>query len=215
MLGLKHPNRSFLQKLTPQLFEEFLSYILGEHVFGLTGKSSEGFTISAPAWSQILIYEFQIRKKAFERVHSQGETFAEALKKSWADPIIKERYLTTPMALASVSVKRPTDSSQSQGQKRSGPYGKGKQKGGSKGKGKGKGKGKKGGKRGGKNSVTPDGRPICFAYNNPNERCQRTCPNGFVHACCWCFGLHPAYNCGGNSGTPVQPETQGSGGGTS
>jgi hypothetical protein len=215
MLGLKHTNRSFLQNLTPQLFEEFLSYILGEHVYGLTGKSSEGYTISSPSWGQILIYEYQIRKKAFERVHALGENFAEALKKSWSDPVIKERYLTTPMALASISVRKPAAVQSVGGNARQGPYGKGSKKGGSKGgKGRGKGKGKRGGGKGGKHSVTPDGRPICFAYNNPNEKCSKSCPNNFTHVCARCFGNHPAYSCGGNSSTPVIHETQGGGSGS-
>ena len=216
MLSLKHTNRTFLQGLNPQLFEEFLSYILGEHVYGLTGKSSEGFTISSPSWQQILIYEYQIRKKAFERVSSLGETFSEALRRSWADPIIKERYLTTPMALSSVSTKRQAfNNSQQSGSNRSSPYAKGNKKGGKgkKGGGKGKGKGRKGGK-GGKHSVTPEGKAICFAFNNPQERCSKTCPNGFTHVCAWCFGSHPAYSCGGNGSAPAHGETQGMGTGS-
>ena len=214
MLGLKHTNRSWLQNITPQLFEEFLSYILGEHVFGLTGKSSEGHTVSSPCWNQILIYEFQIRKSAYDRVHCKGESLTDALKTCWSDPIIKERYLTTPMALSSLSIRKPASApQQGGGTARTGPYVKGKGKGKGKGRGKGKGKGRKGGK-GGKSSVTPDGRPICFAYNNPNERCGKSCPNSFVHVCAWCFGLHPAFSCPGNGGAPVQPETQGMGNGS-
>ena len=215
MLGLRHTNVSVLQGLTPQLFEEFLSYILGEHVYGLVGKSSEGFTVSAPSWNQILVYEHNIRKKAFDRMQLYNENLALALKTAWQDPITKERFLTTPMALSSSSQKRHAVD----GQQGSGKFiknrkgGKGGGKGGG-GKGNGKGGGKSGGKGGGKgsgggrNSHTPEGKPICFAYNNPNEKCtNRSC--SFWHVCARCFGKHAAHACPGNAGRG--PETQGDG----
>ena len=56
-------------------------------------------------------------------------------------------------------------------------------------KGGGKGAGKdKGAAKGGKlKSVTPDGKPICYKYNN-GQPCDSQC--GRVHVCQFCFGLH-------------------------
>ncbi len=80
-----------------------------------------------------------------------------------------------------------------------GPYS-----GGCKGKGKGKIKGKGGKYQGGKGGpaadsslarYTPDGRPICFAWNNPKERCRGQCNR--AHVCRKCFGNHPYHHCGG------------------
>ena len=57
------------------------------------------------------------------------------------------------------------------------------------GRGAGKAKGK-GGK--GLWSRTPDGRNICFKYNNVGEDCDSKC--GMVHVCQRCFGKHPQYD---------------------
>ena len=64
-----------------------------------------------------------------------------------------------------------------------------------------KGKGKKR-KRLTRHSDTPDGRPICFKYNNPDEKCEGGCNR--VHCCQFCFGRHPQYNC--TSGGPSVEE---------
>ena len=41
--------------------------------------------------------------------------------------------------------------------------------------------------------TTPDGRQICFAFNNPSENCKGKC--GRVHCCRKCFGEHPMSAC--------------------
>ena len=50
---------------------------------------------------------------------------------------------------------------------------------------------------------TPDGRPICFAYNNQDEECSGSC--GMVHCCQKCFAMHPTYRHGeeGVDNTPA------------
>ena len=100
-------------------------------------------------------------------------------------------------------------------------------KGGKVGHGSGKGgKGGFGGKRGGKGgkggqfgggkgkgmdqcaAFTPEGKRICFSFNNSQVRCKRKgCI--FEHVCGRCFQKHPIYQCRGNGGKV--PETQGSG----
>ena len=42
-------------------------------------------------------------------------------------------------------------------------------------------------------SKTPDGRAICYAYNNVGETCAGAC--GRVHVCRICFGKHAAHSC--------------------
>ena len=59
-----------------------------------------------------------------------------------------------------------------------------------KGKSKGKDKGK--GKRRG-HITTPDGKQICFAFNNQHEKCTGSCDR--AHVCRTCLGTHPAYMC--------------------
>ena len=132
--------------------------------------------------------------------------------------MVKERYLTTPVALSAtnISAKRNWEGGQEWegGKKAKGS-----------GKGKGKGKGSKGGKSCGKgtktrpaserlniSSKTPDGKPICYGYNDVNVRCRQK-PCRFEHLCGNCFGKHPAYAC--SPGNRAQgAETQGSGTGS-
>ena len=61
------------------------------------------------------------------------------------------------------------------------------------GEGKDKSKGTDKGKHRGKSllSRTPDGRNICYAYNNQHEGCRGEC--GMVHVCRICLGDHPAF----------------------
>ena len=164
--------------------------------------------MNGPSWAQLLIYEYQVRKKAWWLVQSSNETFANGLRSAWKDPVVKERYLTTPVALAGVPTKRVVDSegSSSSSSKRQ-KGGKGKGRGGSRpNKGRGKGKGSKtASERLGISSSTPDGDPICFGYNDINTRCRdRGCR--FKHVCGGCFGRHPVYACRPTN----RAETQGS-----
>ena len=40
---------------------------------------------------------------------------------------------------------------------------------------------------------TPDGRPLCFKYNNNNKCTAKNCT--FVHQCQKCLGSHPKSSC--------------------
>ena len=217
MLGLRHTNKSFLQNLSPQVFEDYLTYLLSEHCYYMQGTSAEGFAINGPSWAQLLIYEFQVRRKAWLEVQSVGIEFGKALKEAWKDPSTKERYLITPIALSAAGAKRTWDEGAGKGSNKwqKGGSGKGAGKGG-KGFGKGGksgGKGGKGGKGGGKGagglvcaSRTPDGKAICYSYNDFSYRC-RDSRCRFEHVCGACFGKHPIYACRPGN----RAETQGSG----
>ena len=206
-LSLKHVNRQFLTSINPQLFEDYVSYLLSEHCYYLQGKSAEGFSIAGPSWQQLLIYELQVRRKAWATVQNQGMDFSAALRAAWKDPCVKERFLTTPVALAAAGpTKRVYEGGNSSFVKRSKGGGKGNA--GSKGSGpKGKGKGKgKASDRLGCAARTPDGQPICFSYNDVNVRCRnKGCR--FVHTCGICYGKHPLYACKPGN----RAETQGGG----
>ena len=56
---------------------------------------------------------------------------------------------------------------------------------------------RKGDGKGGKGKMhwnTPDGRAICFKFNNKGQK--RSCKCGRVHVCQVCFSdQHPAYDC--------------------
>ena len=227
-LALRHSNRTYLQGLSPQLFSDYLEYLLGDFVWTLTARSAEGHTLGAPAWAQVVSYEWQIRRKAYCDMQKSGINLRDALTAAWNCPITKERYFTTPLALTStMGNKRGPDPQwpgQGRGQGSGGGSGGGRGQGqgrgkaggrGRKGGGKGGGKGRKGGKGGGKGGCaarTPDGQMICFAYNS-EEGCKLGQCN-FLHVCGLCFAKgHPLYQCSGNGGR-LPGETQGKGAGT-
>ena len=215
-LGLRHTNRSFIQNITPQLAPRYCEYLLGEHVWGLIAKDPNGLTISAPSWNLVLAYDAAIRKKAYRLMVEGGGDFTFCLKQAWMDPTTKERYFTTPMALAASSGKRQVDVQYNHNKRPatfnsavSGKFMKGK--GTSKGGGKSKGKGKGGGK--GRSTqcaaMTPDGQKICYSFSNAQVRCGKQEKCNFMHLCGICFQKHPMYQCTGNRGTA--PETAGLG----
>jgi len=189
-VGFQQTNCDYLKGVTPQLWQEYLDYLLGEHVWGLKAKDENGLESCAPPWSLLLSYEHAVRKKAM-RLVVDGMALGQAMRQAWADPVTKERYFTTPLALTAIPRKRPAVEDSGDPYK----YFKG-----DKGKGKGKGKGKptkgkgraKGVTRTGIAHKTPDGRNICFKYNNKDEKCKDSkCP--YLHVCGKCFQQHPAY----------------------
>lgn len=213
-LGLKHSNRAYLQGYTPQTTEDYLTYLLSDNCFYLQGKSAEGFTINGPSWAQLMIYEFQIRKKAWALVNSgKCKRFVEALELAWQDNCVKERFLVTPVALSAGSgSKRSHVPDSDAGAGKAGTTKKAKGSGKASKKGGGKGASGKGGKSGkaaerlGMQSKTPDGVNICYGYNDWNTRCRnKGCR--FAHVCGLCYGKHPLYACKPGN----QSETQGSG----
>ena len=68
-----------------------------------------------------------------------------------------------------------------------------------------------GGKNKGKenHTATPDGKPICFRFNDNRKKCSgKKCR--FVHVCSLCLGKHPAYQCKGPAkGADTQGEALG------
>ncbi len=149
-----------------EIINEYCDYLLGDQARGLEAKDqSDVVVVARPLWSQVLHYEFQITKEMSKRI-LKGDDFGEALRRAWADPVLRERHFVTPLAVSAIS-------SVSRGRSRS-PKGRGQQSSGSggtpsKGRGKssrpnGKGKGKGNSKGQGRTSnkgwfsKTPDGR---------------------------------------------------------
>jgi hypothetical protein len=223
-LGIRHSNRVQLQGLSPQLFQSYLSYLLGDFVWLLIAKDAEGNTVSCPSWHQLLSYEYQIRKKCYSLMSSTAATFSDCLKTAWNDPIIKERFFTTPLAYSATAPKafnHGTAFAQaglSAAALPPPPPGKGQGKGAlrrakkqiaklQKGKGKGTGKSPRPDKCAFQDPTT--GESICFGYNNPAVKCRdSSCKR--AHVCGLCFLKHPMYNCGGNA-VRGAGETQGQG----
>jgi hypothetical protein len=196
-------HKVYLRHLNPQVFVEYVEYLLGDFVWKLASRGASGSVVSTPSWALLLSYEHAIRK-AMVKMVSQGKTVKEALKCAMEDPVTKERFFTTPLCMEAVGTKRlaPAEwnsseaASPSQGQPRKG--GGHSQK---KGKGKGKGKGRK--EKGIRDRVSgcaaknPAGENICFKFNGSGCSISQ-CP--FLHICGKCFSagvpMHRCKKCG-------------------
>lgn len=194
MAQLKFPHKAVLQQLSPNHFNKLCDYLLGEQVMGLRAKDEEGTIISAPSMELVLSYEFQIRKQMV-KLMNEGETMREALDQAMKDGVVKERFFLTPAAYSALTQMGGKKEKSRSPRRDRGHGGQGYYSGGSSGsKGKSKGgKSKKGSKA--LHSKTPDGREICYAWNNKDQRCRHKC--GRLHVCQICFGQHPAHACKG------------------
>ena len=208
-VALMQPNCSMLQGTSPQDWAKYMDHMLGPYVFRLHSRDEFGNISSSPSWSLILSYDQEIRRKMVKIMTDEGRSLSDSLKMAYMDPVVKERFFTTPLVLACTSRKRsaaaldspPAGGSSGDGGNAVHAYARGRRAEGKKGKGKGKGaKGGKGGKgsnpssKGGCARFSPDGKPICYAFNEKSNPCTRAkCP--FLHVCGKCFADHPMYNC--------------------
>ena len=178
---------------------------------GLRAKDSKGEIVSSPTLDLVLTYDYQVRK-LMVKLMNDGVEMSRALEQAMGDTTVKERFFLTPAALdaAAQSARDPGRKSRSPRREHSreeGWYGgsnrssKGWKKGG-KGKSKGSNKGRL-------HTKTPDGRDICFAWNNKDQRCRFNC--GRVHCCQICFGSHPAHSCKSGQKSAQQSDTAGAG----
>ena len=198
----------------------------------MVAQDEHGHTIASPNWRLVLQYEFNLRKKAYREMSEQGTPFIVALREAWDDVLTRNRFFVTPLAIASSSGSKsvefttsaeqafskrrgsdidgyPTQRAHTMNQKNKGKAKGGKGKGGKRFKGSGKGLDvPKGCAR-----VTPDGKNICYGYNDFATRCRNPqCSFFSGHVCGICFQKHPMYACQGKQkfqGEKKGPETQG------
>ena len=187
--------KSWLHGLTPEPFNRFVDFILGEKVLNIQVPSlqGEGQQKVRPDWSIVLSFEQKLRKEAMKLVVKDGVTLADALHRVIRDAELKETYFTTPVALRA-AMSPSSDGSHPFKFQRFNNKGGGGKSFTPKGKGKGpKGKGKEIRKELAGLQLawrTPDNRELCFSYNTGscNGKCDR------VHQCRvkGCYGDHPA-----------------------
>ena len=187
------PNCAYVQGGTPQLWGEYLDYLLGNYCYKLYARDAYGAMSATPPWNLVLSYELAIRREMVDLM-VQGTPITEALKKAWKDPVIKERNFTTPLAITSASRRGEGGEGHKRNQKRQyedafQPNGKGKGKQKKKGKAKGKAKGQDDCQ-----AQTPDGKKICFRFNDQGRGCAAPkCQ--FLHVCGRCYKDHPMFRC--------------------
>ena len=182
----RYPNKQSLQKINPFTFLDYLGYLTGKHVSQLESLTVDGVMLHKPSVKLLINYEYQMRKEVTDEIN-QGGCMAEALSQGVKNSDIRERHFSTPLAVSS-AVQATQGLKEKHGdrwQPYDPPKGKGK---GKKGKGK-KGKGKQ---QEMLHSTSPDGRQICYAWNNKKEGCKGGCQR--LHVCRICLDpKHPTY----------------------
>ena len=200
MLALKFTNIQYLAGLERNTWFTYTDYFLGKQVSRIEIVGAET-SVQVP-WRAVLNYEFACRKLAFKMVRENEKTLDEALILSIKDAECKEVNFTAPIALGLYKRKfSEVESATGQVEKWTKPNSSSKGKGTGKGK-TGAGKGKGGGKQARdpssrKNflSYTPDGRQICFKFNNEAGCQDGNCAR--VHVCQvpGCNQPHAAVRC--------------------
>ena len=100
MLKLRLPDHAILADYSERAFSRHVEYILGPDVAGLEAQDAAGHAVGRPNWQTVLSYELQVRRMACRYVNEAGITLAAALEQAARDSGLKERYLTTPMAVS-------------------------------------------------------------------------------------------------------------------
>jgi len=187
-----HTSREYLKDNNVHIWTEYANHLLGKFVLGILG-GEDGAAVSFAEWDIVLKYEQEIRREMVTLM-LKGVPLTKALKQAWNDPIVSARFRVAQLQQRTFH--------------RAGGGGAGpppkppKRQRTEKGKGHGLGKGKeqgrntkgKGNTKGlpGCASVTPQGKRICYAFNN--EGCSaHACT--FEHVCGKCFGSHPMHQC--------------------
>ncbi len=194
MLGSKFRNREWFRELNPNDFYKYVDWLLGEKVFALQipRVSGEGTQPLNPPWTVLLRYEQQIRKEAYKQALRQNTRIRDTLEEAMRNAELKEVHFVSPVALA-LSTKQPSIPTLTNphlpGADAEVPI-KWPRKALHKGKGKGK-TGRFDKRFGYLHSQTPDGRQICYAYQE--GKCKGNC--GRVDICQLCLQPHPLKDC--------------------
>ena len=226
---LKHPGLKWMVDLTPDTWTDHANYLLGDRVHGFKLESAPGVIVK-PSWDKVLAYEHHLREEAIRLVLYENFSFGAAMVAARKSTELRERYFTTPVLAQAVTpppapppvpyhaVRSAPRGDRPVQHKGSGPYG-------GKGDGKKGGKGKKGQAEEWANFTkdsmaapvwerkTPDGKPICFKYNLPWERCDGYC--GMEHVCRICFATDHPVHAHRNSRHGYGPSSSGGGSGRS
>jgi len=199
MADIRHHSRTWLQGLTPRVWEKYTDYLVGTKVHKLAG--------AVVTWENVLHYDFELRQLAYETITDNNTiTIAEALVSAVKNIEARQIHFIEKLTLNSrrsgnnqawgshQKSDTPNHNAMENGRRQDRPKGQGNQIGQKekpgKGKNKGKPKDKKGKGKGAKGmkpkvNRTPDGHPICFKYNNSEGGCDGSC--GMLHACQYCL----------------------------
>ena len=188
---LQNPNRPWLATASSEVWLEHSDYVLGPRVWGLN-LGGEGRR-RPPPWQLVLSYEFALRREALRLVTFEGKNLRDAMFEARHCTELRDVHFITPVLVSKVGDGGRAAFRDAPYWPRNGPRGYGKNEDMGKGKG-----------NGDPNlpTTTPDGKRICFAYNNQHERCPHGKACRRERVCRRCFEPHPLHMCDKNFRAP-------------
>ena len=100
--SLKVPSNDQLAGMTPQLFYDYVEYLLGADVYGLSAHDPSGALVTRPPFSLLLEYEHYVRR-LLAKLLNEGVRFVDALPRAYMDADTRQRRFLTPMQLGALA----------------------------------------------------------------------------------------------------------------
>ena len=97
VVGYKHSSRLWLKTATPNVWLDYVDYILSDQV-ALFTLDTDGCTIKAD-WKTVLEYDLAMRKLVCRKIIYDGMDFKAAIEFAVKDLQCRERYFVTPTAI--------------------------------------------------------------------------------------------------------------------
>ncbi|CAE8726071.1 unnamed protein product [Polarella glacialis] len=99
-VATKHCNRPWLKHFQIDVYRKLSDHILGKEVAGLVVMASDSTVLLKPSWLQVLRYDSEVRKHAYESIRSGAQaTISEAVESSCKDVRILQLHLLNPLTL--------------------------------------------------------------------------------------------------------------------
>jgi len=95
---IRCPNVGWLATQTPSIWEDHLTYVLGEDVLGFEIKNSYDEVVGRGTLSQTIVYEYNLRKKMNRLMEDEGIDIHKALVRARHDSELRAKYFTTPLS---------------------------------------------------------------------------------------------------------------------
>ncbi len=108
LLRLRHGGRQLLHGLRPEMWDNYVRYLLGKDIWGAKVRDASGTVIAELRWDQLLHFDLVARKWVIKQVNEAGAKLGEALVAVETNTDLVVKYVTT--ALATANIKRPTAS---------------------------------------------------------------------------------------------------------
>ena len=112
-LASKYKNRQFFKDMSPQIWQDYTNWLLGERVYlmqipvpqGKRGKMEQ--QAFRPSWVVMLNVEYELRREAVKKAFKESRDLKSTLQEVMECAQLKEQYFTSPTALQGKGNRSP------------------------------------------------------------------------------------------------------------